>query len=235
VRRRGRAVFWGLFGLAVVAVVAGILLGARSMRAYRDPSTGMEPAIRPGDRLSVLVSQNVRRGDVIVFTRPGLDVAYVKRVIGLPGDNVRCCNGQGRVMVDGKPLDESYVGPDGPPSQSRFSVRLGPGQLWVMGDNRNASLDSRSWGPVPASGIAGRVVEDVSAARTLRTPQTFVTEGLAPPDHRAAPDAGPIAVAGSGLLAVIVLTVFGTIRFFIWRHRSRQGREPYRSDPLGGV
>ena len=93
-RRRGRAVFWGLFGLAVVAVVAGILLGARSMRAYRDPSTGMEPAIRPGDRLSVLVSQNVRRGDIIVFTRPGLDVAYVKRVIGLPGDDVRCCNGR---------------------------------------------------------------------------------------------------------------------------------------------
>jgi signal peptidase I len=235
VRRRGRAVFWGLFGLAVVAVVAGILLGARSMRAYRDPSTGMEPAIRPGDRLSVLVSQNVRRGDIIVFTRPGLDVAYVKRVIGLPGDDVRCCNGQGRVMVAGKPLDETYVDPDGPPSQSRFSVRLGPGQLWVMGDNRNASLDSRSWGPVPASGIAGRVVEDVSAARTLRTPQTFVTEGLAPPDHRAAPDAGPIAVAGSGLLAVIVLTVFGTIRFFSWRHWSRRGREPYRSDPLGGV
>jgi signal peptidase I len=235
VRRRGRAVFWGLFGLAVVAVVAGILLGARSMRAYRDPSTGMEPAIRPGDRLSVLVSQNVRRGDIIVFTRPGLDVAYVKRVIGLPGDDVRCCNGQGRVMVAGKPLDETYVDPDGPPSQSRFSVRLGPGQLWVMGDNRSASLDSRSWGPVPTSGIAGRVVEDVSAARTLRTPQTFVTEGLAPPDHRAAPDAGPIAVAGSGLLAVIVLTVFGTIRFFSWRHWSRRGREPYRSDPLGGV
>ncbi|HEX3751527.1 MAG TPA: signal peptidase I [Streptosporangiaceae bacterium] len=225
-----------LFGLAIVAVVAGILLGARSMRAYRDPSTGMEPAIKPGDRLSVVVSQNVRRGDVIVFTRPGLDVAYVKRVIGLPGDRVGCCNAQGRITVDGKPLDETYIDPDGPPSRSRFSVTLKPGQMWAMGDNRDISLDSRSWGPVPTSGITGRVVEDVSAATTLRTPQTFVAEGLAPPDHRAAPDAGPIALAGSGLLAVVMLAVFGTIRFFVWRHRSRRpGRGPSLSDPRSGA
>jgi signal peptidase I len=232
----GRVAFWGLFGLAVVAVVAGIGLGARSMRAYRDPSTGMEPAIRPGDRLSVVVSQNVRRGDVIVFIRPGLDVAYVKRVIGLPGDEVRCCNAQGRITVDGKPLDETYVDPDGPPSHPRFSVTLKPGQMWVMGDNRNASLDSRSWGPVPVSGITGRVVENVSAGRTLRTPGTFVAQGLAPPDHRAAPDAGQIALAGTGLLAIVMLSVFGTIRFFAGRYRSRRpGGGPHAADPLSGA
>ncbi|HXP55749.1 MAG TPA: signal peptidase I [Streptosporangiaceae bacterium] len=228
-RRRGRVVFWVLFGLAVVAVASGIVLGARSMRAYRDPSTGMAPTIRPGDRLSVVVSANVRRGDVIVFVRPGLDVAYVKRVIGLPGDEVRCCSAQGRITVDGKSLDETYIDPDGPPSHTRFSVTLKPGQMWVMGDNRTASLDSRSWGPVPVSGITGRVVEDVSAGRTLHTPQTFVAAGLAPPDHRAAPDAGPISLAGGGLLAVVMLSVFGTIRFFVWRHRSRQPR------PNGGL
>jgi signal peptidase I len=218
-----------------VAIVAGILLGARSMRAYRDPSTGMEPAIRPGDRLSVVVGSNVQRGDVIVFIRPGLDVAYVKRVIGLPGDEVRCCNAQGRITVDGKPLDETYVDPDGPPSNPRFSVTLKPGQMWVMGDNRTASLDSRSWGPVPVSGITGRVVEDVSEGRTLRTPPTFVTEGLAPVDHRAAPDAGPITLAGSGLLAVVMLSVFGSIRFFVWRHRSRRPEGgPHAADPWSG-
>jgi signal peptidase I len=222
-----------LFGLAVVAIVAGILLGARSMRAYSDPSTGMEPTIKPGDRLSVVVSQNVRRGDVIVFIRPGLDLPFVKRVIGLPGDRVECCTAQGRITVDNKPLDETYIDPGGRPS--RFSVTLRPGQMWVMGDNRGISLDSRAWGPVPVSGITGRVVEDVTEARTFPTPQTFVTEGLAPSDHRAAPDAGPIAVAGSGLLAVIVLTVFGTIRFFAGRHRSRRSGPPGRFDPLAGV
>lgn len=234
-RRRGRVVFWVLFGLAVVAVAGGIVLGARSMRAYRDPSTGMEPTIKPGDRLSVVVSQNVRRGDVIVFIRPGLDLAYVKRVIGLPGNVVRCCNAQGEITVDGQPLDETYIDPDGPPSRTRFSVTLKPGQMWVMGDNRDISLDSRSWGPVPASGITGRVVEDVSEGRTLRTPQTFVTGGLAPADHRAAPDAGPIALAGAGLLAMVVLAVFGIIRFFVRRNRSRRpGHGSYASDPLSG-
>jgi signal peptidase I len=230
-------VFWLLFGLAVAAVVAGQVLGAVSMRVYTDPSTSMEPTIKTGDRLQVLPGRDVRLGDIIVFNRPGVSGSFLKRVIGLPGDRVQCCNTGNRVEVNGKTLDETYASLGGPPAELAFSVTLGPGQMWVMGDNRPISLDSRSWGPVPTSGIVGRVVTNVSApSASLRTPATFVANGLAPPDHRKTPGVGPAALAGVGLIVVIVLAIFGTIRFFLRRRRSRaEQRGPGAPVTLSGT
>jgi signal peptidase I len=89
---------------------------------------------------------------------------FVKRVIGLPGDRVVCCDPQGRITVDGRAVDEPYLQPGDRPSDQRFDVVVPPGRLWMMGDHRSSSADSRAHladpggGTVPMSRVLGRVV-----------------------------------------------------------------------------
>src|ERR1700744_3277570 len=90
--------------------------------------------------------------------------AFIKRVIGLPGDKVACCDAQGRLTVNGVALNEkSYLFPGNPPSQQRFSVTVPADSLWVMGDHRDVSYDSRGHrygfpggGSIPESAVVGR-------------------------------------------------------------------------------
>lgn len=96
-----------------------------------------------------------RRGDVIVFEYP-LDTSrdFIKRVIALPGETVEVKNGQ--VFVDGRPALEPF-GPN--PSARNFGpLRVPPDTVFVMGDNRNNSSDSRTWGPLPQGEIIGKAI-----------------------------------------------------------------------------
>ena len=107
----------------------------------------------------------------------------IKRVIGLPGDRVACCDAQGRVTVNGVPLTEqSYLYPGSSPSTLKFSVVVPPGRLWVMGDNRLVSADSRDHqgdpggGTIPESAVVGRafvIIWPPSHWRFLPIPATF--------------------------------------------------------------
>ncbi len=142
-----------------VAIVVAVLVRAFVLQTFFIPSESMENTLLINDR--VLVNKLVydfrdpHRGEVIVFTSP-LDWRtdpnekdFIKRVIGVPGDHVVCCDSQGRITVNGKALDETdylYRGPDGKqdePSQNAFDVVVPAGRLWVMGDHRSRSGDSR--------------------------------------------------------------------------------------------
>ncbi|MEU8266212.1 signal peptidase I [Sphaerisporangium sp. NPDC049002] len=108
---------------------------------------------------------------------------YIKRVIGIPGDTVKCCDSKGRVTVNGVPLEEkAYLYPDDQPSQKFFEIKVEKGRLWVMGDHRSVSYDSRSHqgdpggGAIPADKVVGRafvIVWPFSRATTLPIPDTF--------------------------------------------------------------
>ncbi|WP_018655272.1 signal peptidase I [Actinomadura flavalba] len=145
---------------------------------------------------------------------------YIKRVIGIPGDRVKCCDAQGRVTVNGVPLDErSYLftdratGERNDPSEMNFDVTVGKGQLWVMGDHREYSFDSRhhrsdpGGGTIPIDRVIGRafvIVWPVGNAGVLSIPKTFDQPALKSAAAAATP-ATPIALGLIGALPVTLL------------------------------
>src|ERR1700758_3228175 len=119
--------------------------------------------------------------NLVGIAGPGTD--YVKRVIGVPGDHVVCCNAAGQVTVNNVPLSESsYVFPGDVASQVRFNITVPPGRLWVMGDNRGDSDDSRfraddpGGGTIPESAVVGRaflIIWPLSRISDLPIPNTL--------------------------------------------------------------
>ena len=125
-------------------------------RRFIVPTTSMANTIRPGSDLIVVPAAQVRRGDVIVEQEPSAGLGYyVRRVIGLPGDDVACCDARGRITVNGKALDETYRYPGDVPSEIRFAATVPKGELWLLGDHRSVAFDSRETGPL-AVRVVGR-------------------------------------------------------------------------------
>jgi len=131
------------------------------------PSDSMMPTLEVGDRLVIeKVSYNFHppaTGDIIVFEPPqqlqrygyAKNQAFIKRVIGLPGDIIRIEDG--KVYINDQPLPENYIAE--PPEYALLtSVKVPEGQYFVMGDNRNNSNDSHIWGFLPRKNIIGRAI-----------------------------------------------------------------------------
>src|SRR6185437_1426880 len=143
------------------------------------------------------------------FGHPG-DI-LIKRVIGLPGDKVACCDAQGRVTVNSVPLTEQpYLYPGDAPSEIRFNIVVPPGRLWVMGDHRLISDDSRNHlgtpggGTIPENAVIGRafvIIWPISRWRILPIPATFEQPGLSATAAPPARDTAAAARDTAGLLS----------------------------------
>ena len=141
---------------AVLALVIFVMLRL-VVQNFRIEGHSMEPNLHDGQFLIVdKVSYRLhepQRGDVIVFLAPptpGKD--FIKRVIGLPGEKVEIR--EGVVLIDGRPFTEPYVAYVG--SRSWGPQRVKPGELFVLGDNRPSSNDSRQWGMLPREKVIGK-------------------------------------------------------------------------------
>jgi signal peptidase I len=156
--------------LVVAAVGLSLLIRIFLVQAFYIPSESMEQTLQGcagcsnNDRVLVWKLGKhfgpPNRGDIVVFDGRGSFVTqnnekdYIKRVIGLPGDKVMCCDSNGRVVVNGKALDEKYLFED---DHMRFGPIVVPkGELWLMGDHRSASSDSRYNGTVPINRVVGK-------------------------------------------------------------------------------
>lgn len=196
-RGRGRW-FLEIVIIVVVALAIASLVRAFVAQAFFIPSASMEQTLVEDDWILVskvgLWFGDVERGDVVVFRDPGgwldeqpgstnpvrralefLGVApsstegdLVKRVIGVGGDRVKCCDPKGRIVINGESVDEPTIDPDDQPGDApagclqEFDVSVPAGYLWVMGDHRSVSEDSRCHEGldafVPEDDVIGRAV-----------------------------------------------------------------------------
>jgi signal peptidase I len=170
--------------LLVLAVGLAVLFKTFLIQAFYIPSTSMLPTLEVSDR--VLVEKlsyrfgEVERGDVVVFINrdeiapeptgnplsrfvrglgeaiglvPPTEKDFIKRVIGLPGDRIECAGG--RVLRNGQPVPEPYLAP-GTVTENCGQTTVPAGRLFVMGDNRGDSQDSRVFGPIDRADVVGR-------------------------------------------------------------------------------
>lgn len=147
------------------------------VRNFRIEGDSMLTAFENGqfvlaDRVSYRLGEP-QRGDVVIFEYPRAPQEdYIKRVIGLPGENVRIDGGA--VYINGQLLSEPYVNGQQTLAYRNVNLTLAEGQYFVMGDNRNYSSDSRAWGPLPRANIIGKAVLcywPPSAWRVITRPQ----------------------------------------------------------------
>ncbi|MFT4286291.1 signal peptidase I [Nocardioides sp.] len=167
--RGGRVGAARLLCLLLVAALLGAAVtwwAGRHWTRVEVVSASMSPTLRVGERAWVDTryagGRGVAAGDVVVFRDPGGFTDHpgslvTKRVIALGGQSLSCCDGSGALLRDGRRLDEPYLPAGVVPSGLAFDVTVPAGSLWLMGDNRPASLDSRQAGPVPATAVLGRI------------------------------------------------------------------------------
>jgi signal peptidase I len=156
-----------------VALIAAVVIRQFLLQAFYIPSGSMEHTLEIRDR--VLVNKlsyrlhEVNRGDILVFERPPEEGSpskdLIKRVVGLSGETVE--GRDGAVFVNGQRLNEPYLG-RGVTSSPFPAQRVPPGHVWMMGDNRSNSRDSRIFGAVPESKVVGRAFIRVFPIDSIR-------------------------------------------------------------------
>ena len=170
--------------LLITMIAGVFIFRAYNVNTYTIPSASMEPGLQIGDRIEVdpdaYETNEPQSGDVVVFDGSGSFYPYesettmkrffdgalnllgmtpqhnavVKRIIGVPGDTIECCDSSGRLKVNGESLDEPYLAePDRPASSSPFLVEVPENRVFLLGDNRYDSIDSRALLGAPGGGM----------------------------------------------------------------------------------
>ncbi|MEV6652837.1 signal peptidase I [Streptomyces sp. NPDC051219] len=221
-----------LSGLAVavgcVLFLGGFVWGALVYQPYTVPSDSMTPTVNAGDRVLAerIDGSEVKRGDVVIFTDSvWSDMPMVKRVVGIGGDTVACCGADGKLTLNGKVLDEPYLQDQVRASTTAFEAKVPEGQLFLLGDERSGSLDSRvhlqeaGQGAVPRSAVSARV--DATAwplGGTIERPQAFaeLPGGISQP--------GPARLVMISIVAGAVL-IFGGAAYGPLAKRAERRRQ----------
>jgi len=146
-------------GIALIALIVVVKIFVAE--PFRIPSQSMEPTLRPGDQTLVwkVGAKAPHRGDLVAFHAPRTGEILLKRVVAVGGDTVGLEDGV--LVVDGRHVREPYADPKAIDSVYFGPVKVRPGTMFVMGDNRANSDDSRDFGAVPTDRIIGRAVARV--------------------------------------------------------------------------
>lgn len=169
--RHKLSVVWDWLKGPLLAVVIALLIHQFLVTQYLVDGHSMDPTLASGERLIVdRLSYDFgppKRGDIIVFRAPVVgDEDWVKRVIGLPGDTIAISDG--KLLLNGKVIPEPFIAQPMDPTHNFGPLRIPPGELFVMGDNRNVSEDSRMIGPIAISSVIGRVALIIWPLRDVR-------------------------------------------------------------------
>lgn len=156
-QRRGSVFFLRqLAGVSVRALLLFAVMQSWVIQGYKVYGSCMEPNLNTGERLlgnKLALAKGVHRGDVVVFRPPHKpDTAFVKRVVGLPGETIEIRNS--RIYVNDRLLTEPYLGREW--HDDRAPERVAKDKVFVLGDNRDNSNDSRMWGELPISNIQAK-------------------------------------------------------------------------------
>jgi signal peptidase I len=190
-----------------VLFFGGFAVTALLYQPFAVPTNSMAPTVARRDRVLAerIGGDEVRRGDVVVFEDPDWgDATMIKRVVGVGGDTVACCDGRGRITVNGEPVTEAYLDAESGRATQEFESVVPEGELFLLGDHRGDSLDSRSMldgsggGSVPRGAVSARVEAvawPLGRAGLLERPEGFA--GL------------PGGISERGPLGPLVLAVAG--------------------------
>ena len=171
----------------IIAVLLALVIRTFVVQAFKIPSGSMLPTLQIGDHILVnkfiYSFEPIQRGDIIVFKFPQDETRdFIKRVIGLPGETLEVRGRQ--LLINGVPLKEPYaVYSDGPFAQSLQREQLGPlvippGKFFMMGDNRDHSMDSRVWGLLDIHKIKGKAFIVYFSLRSEDIPYASVVPSL---------------------------------------------------------
>ncbi|MCC9307061.1 signal peptidase I [Kitasatospora sp. RB6PN24] len=218
--------------LGLVLMVGGTALIGVGYHFFKVPTGSMRPGIDAGDTLAgrPVSGSAVGRGDVVVFRDTDWESdTLVKRVVGVGGDTVVCCDAQQRITVNGTAIDEPYLAPAGAAPPIPFNVTVPAGRLFVLGDNRTGSQDSRvhlglASGTVPDSAVQARIEATVwppSRAR-LHSPTTAFAALGRPTAGRPGPLETEFSAAVAGAALIVVTSLVGGVAGLVRRAGGRR-------------
>jgi signal peptidase I len=145
----------------VLMVASAALITAYLIKPIRVAGQGMMPTLREGEQYLLWKDvEPINRGDIVIFWYPDdPSKSYIKRIVGMPGEEVMVENG--KVLINGNPLDEPYLNEEYRSTDSMPApMHVSSHHYFVLGDNRRNSSDSRYWGPVPEKYIYGKIEKD---------------------------------------------------------------------------